>query len=509
MNPLPEHHFTPQQSAAFQSILNCLQFHPRVLLTAGDGMGRTALIEALHARLGGTLLTIRDYIEATAGKHPLGTDEWLYDLLVKHLGESDTLLVDDFHLAADVPSHCYHPRQNYFEAAMEAVGRFAERSGRRLIIASDGTFADGLEKRAFSFSIGAFGEADFAAIGRNVFGDSAEQIDWSRIHRFVPHLTARDLTLAGRWLVSSGAPVDTDRLFEYLTERHLTSNVRRSEVEEVDLPDLIGVDDVIARLEENIVFPMSDDPLVRELQLQPKRGVLLAGPPGTGKTSIGRALAHRLGGKFFLVDGTAISGTEYFYHHVDRIFRMAVRNAPAVIFIDDSDVIFESGREHGLYRYLLTKLDGLESKSAGRVCVMLTAMDVGNIPPALVRSGRIELWLEMRLPDAAARETILRRAMAGTDLFDGVDLTQVVARSEEFSGADLKRLVLDAKIRYAAEVQGDRTPPPAETLLCDAADVIRRNRLTYSEAEAKAKARRPDRPLWFSPMSDFHQVVAE
>ena len=312
MNPLPEHHFTPQQSAAFQSILNCLQFHPRVLLTAGDGMGRTALIEALHARL-----------------------------------------------------------------------------------------------------------------------------------------------------------------------------------------------------EENIVFPMSDDPLARELQLQPKRGVLLAGPPGTGKTSIGRALAHRLGGKFFLVDGTAISGTEYFYHHVDRIFRMAVHNAPAVIFIDDSDVIFESGREHGLYRYLLTKLDGLESKSAGRVCVMLTAMDVGNIPPALVRSGRIELWLEMRLPDAAARETILRRAMAGTDLFDGVDLTQVVARSEEFSGADLKRLVLDAKIRYAAEVQGDRTPPPAETLLSDAADVIRRNRLTYSEAEAKAKARRPDRPLWFSPMSDFHQVVAE
>ena len=44
-------------------------------------------------------------------------------------------------------------------------------------------------------------------------------------------------------------------------------------------------------------------------------------------------------------------------------------------------------------------LDGLESKSAGRVCVMMTAMDVGNLPPALIRSGRIELWLEMRLPD--------------------------------------------------------------------------------------------------------------
>jgi ATP-dependent 26S proteasome regulatory subunit len=52
-------------------------------------------------------------------------------------------------------------------------------------------------------------------------------------------------------------------------------------------------------------------------------------------------------------------------------------------------------------------LDGLESASAGRVCVMLTAMEVGHLPPALLRSGRIELWLEMRLPDAAARQAIL------------------------------------------------------------------------------------------------------
>ena len=70
-----------------------------------------------------------------------------------------------------------------------------------------------------------------------------------------------------------------------------------------------------------------------------------------------------------------------------------MQNAPAIIFIDDSDVIFETGQETGLYRYLLTMLDGLESASAGRVCLMMTAMDVGNLPPALVRSGRIELWL--------------------------------------------------------------------------------------------------------------------
>ena len=75
-------------------------------------------------------------------------------------------------------------------------------------------------------------------------------------------------------------------------------------------------------------------------------------------------------------------------------------------------MIFESGEELGLYRYLLTMLDGLESESAGRVCVMMTAMDVGSLPPALVRSGRIELWLETRLPDDAARGAILRAQLA-------------------------------------------------------------------------------------------------
>src|SRR6185295_9430975 len=119
---------------------------------------------------------------------------------------------------------------------------------------------------------------------------------------------------------------------------------------------------------------LENDELATELNLRPKRGVLLVGPPGTGKTTIGRALAHRLKSKFFLIDGTYISGTNQFYNRVHQVFEEAKHNAPSIIFLDDSDVIFESGEELGLYRYLLTMLDGLESESAGQVCVMMTAM---------------------------------------------------------------------------------------------------------------------------------------
>ncbi len=98
-----------------------------------------------------------------------------------------------------------------------------------------------------------------------------------------------------------------------------------------------------------------------------------------------------------------IADSNNFYAEINRVFSAAKRNAPSIVFIDDADVIFEGHKEDGLYRYLLTKLDGLESASSGRVCVMITAMEPADLPAALLRSGRIELWLETRLPDESAR----------------------------------------------------------------------------------------------------------
>jgi transitional endoplasmic reticulum ATPase len=265
-------------------------------------------------------------------------------------------------------------------------------------------------------------------------------------------------------------------------------------VQQVDLRDLKGIDEVVRSLETNVILPLENDELATELGLKPKRGVLLLGPPGTGKTTVGRALAHRLRGKFFLIAGTFIAGTDHFYWQIRSVFEAAKENAPSILFIDDSDAIFESGTELGLYRYLLTMLDGLESASAGRVCVMLTAMEVGHLPPALLRLGRIELWLEMRLPEGEARRAILQAHLGSLpESIGGVDLARLADLTAGFTGADLKRLAEDGKLLLAQDRVQKLPLRPATEYFLQAIETVWANKTRYAEAEAVARRQRPIR----------------
>jgi SpoVK/Ycf46/Vps4 family AAA+-type ATPase len=130
---------------------------------------------------------------------------------------------------------------------------------------------------------------------------------------------------------------------------------------------------------------------------------------------------------------------------------------------------------------------------------MMTAMEVSHLPPALLRSGRIELWLEMRLPDAAARTRILEQCLASVPaaLRRELDLSPVVAATEEFTGADLKRLVEDGKNLLAYDKAQGRPLAPLTTYLAAAVEELRVNKAQYAQAEARARQQRPARPVYF------------
>ncbi len=145
--------------------------------------------------------------------------------------------------------------------------------------------------------------------------------------------------------------------------------------------------------------------------------------------------------------------------------RRPKRPRPSIFFIDDADVIFKNGENSGFARKLLTKLDGLESESIGNVCIIMTAMDVSDMPPAIVRSGRVEVWLHMDLPDAQKRTDIIRHyAKSLPEDMRGFDEQMLVAATEGFAPADLRGLVGDGRGHIAYDRHKGRAVKTFESI---------------------------------------------
>lgn len=494
---------SPAQASAREMLARGLQIGQILALGGETGRGKSTVLRHLHHETGGALLKIHDVLQASTSNHPLALEETFFGLVLAAMKAHQTVIVDDFQLLHDLTccSHFY-PRLRWLEAPALALCDYAAQTRRTLIFSHGASLPGAIYERAIKATISRFQAGDYEALVRIWLAEAAAALDFTKIYRFAPKLNAHQLKAACDWLSRFEGGISTVTFIDYLRLQRLTSNVDLDEVQQVDLKDLAGVDDVIRSLEIHIALPLENDSLAGELSLRPKRGVLLYGPPGTGKTTVGRALAHRLKGKFFLIDGTFIAGTMDFYQRVQQVFEAARENAPSVIFIDDADAIFEGGEQQGLYRYLLTMLDGIESESSGRVCVMMTAMEVGHLPLALVRSGRVELWLEMKLPDREARQSILEQHLSRLDgILSLADYASVVSATEGFTGADLKRVVEDAKGLYAFDRASGTDQASAESYLLRAVEGVAVNRQRYAEAEAgsRAKAAAPPNLMSFFP----------
>jgi transitional endoplasmic reticulum ATPase len=471
---------SPSQRKAAEGVLLGLRRGDFAVLQDFASDGKTTVLGYVEEQLGGSRIDIREFLSTLASYEPMAVEEAFLHLVEAELAKSHELIIfDDLHLIKNVVESSAYMRQNLFDATLTSVLMSAANARKKLLFAT-GEIPAPLSRRAHSWFIGDFDVADFEVICSAYLGSAVcHELDFAEIHRFAPSLNAHQLRKGALWLSHELRPT-TALFLDYLNEHNLVSNVKIEEVEPVTWNDLRGVDDVIRALEVKIAFPFENRELAAQFGLKPKRGVLLSGPPGTGKTTIGRALAHRLKGKFFLVDGTVIAGSHRFYEEIDRVFSAAKRNAPSVVFIDDADVIFGGEKESGLYRYLLTKLDGLESADSGRVCVMMTAMEPSDLPAAMLRSGRVELWLETRLPDGPARTEIFRARLGPLPPpLCTADVETLAEASRGCTGADLKAIIEDGKLQFAYDLNTGKDCQRIEQYFIDAIKEARQNRAKY------------------------------
>ncbi|MBN8885792.1 MAG: AAA family ATPase [Rudaea sp.] len=450
---------TPVQQAAYDKLELLLGISPVIALSGVDGIGKTTIAAAFARKHGGVVLGMGDVFAAAEPFEGAQWQEAVEAMVLDALRRVDLVVVDDYTKLAFVSKGML--RMNFLG---EVVGKrlcdAAAQAGKHLVLVGSalplwGSVTGEFSDQAVLVDVPIFGADDYTRIAVNVLGDDrAANIDFKVIHRYSSMLQGYELRLACQLLRQSNAAPTTEDFIDCLNTYVVASNLRLGEVEALSFDSLPGAEHIAEALETNIVLPFENRELAAELGLKPKRGVLLYGPPGTGKTSIGRALAHRIQGKFFLIDGTFITEPPtVFFQRIQKVVQEAKDNSPSVLFIDDADILFKIDHVAGLSRYLLSLLDGLESATAGNVCVMMTAMDPKKIPEALLRSGRVELWLDTKAPDETTRARILQRWI-GVEIpgHDAVDYAALARITHGCTPADLRRIVRDARTMYAADV---------------------------------------------------------
>ncbi len=483
---------TPVQQHAVDQALELARPGAVVVIQSAPGQGRSTIIGAVHAQLGGRLLSARDFVVAQLDNHPFKFEEAIFRLLHDAFTQADTVLIDDFDLVLETANNYESQRLYFINLILRAVTEEVVGTARRLIIMDSDEAPWLLQAWSHVIKVPDLERSDREQLFRALLpAAQADAIDFDEVFRFAQHFDCRQIALTCRAL-SGRAAFSTQELLDFVRRYRMDSNVDLRHVEKVQLSDLKGMEPVLDALRVHLLTPLKNSALARELNLRPKRGVVLHGPPGTGKTSIGRALAHELGAKFFLIDGE-FSEADRFMQKVRHIFNCARENAPAVVFIDDSDVLLKRSDEEdghsGLYRYLLAHLDGLHTEKDADVCVVMTAMEISELPKALLRSGRVELWLEMKLPDRPARLAMLdARCDDLRAKFGDFELGKVAEATDGLSGADLRRLVDDAKNLIASQMLAGAAETDVARTMIEAADQIHRSRARYKHGPSGVPA---------------------
>nr|CAD1840879.1 unnamed protein product [Ananas comosus var. bracteatus] len=213
----------------------------------------------------------------------------------------------------------------------------------------------------------------------------------------------------------------------------------------------------MAQIRELVELPLRHPQLFKSIGVKPPKGILLYGPPGSGKTLIARAVANETGAFFFVINGPEIMSklAGESESNLRKAFEEAEKNAPSIIFIDEIDSIApKREKTHGeverrIVSQLLTLMDGLKARA--HVIVIGATNRPNSIDPALRRFGRFDREIDIGVPDEVGRLEVLRIHTKNMKLAEDVDLERIAKDTHGYVGADLAALCTEAALQCIRE----------------------------------------------------------
>jgi len=222
---------------------------------------------------------------------------------------------------------------------------------------------------------------------------------------------------------------------------------------DVSYNDIGGLENQIQEVREIIELPLMKPELFDKIGIDPPKGVLFHGFPGTGKTLLAKAVAHEANTTFIKVVGTELvhkfigEGAQY----VREIFKLAREKAPTILFIDELDAIGSVRMEDATsgdrevnrtLMQLLSELDGFDQRGNIKFIAATNRFDI--LDPALLRPGRFDRIVEFPLPDEKAREEIFRVHMRNLNFEENIEVNRFIALTKGAMGSDIKGICTEA-----------------------------------------------------------------
>jgi proteasome regulatory subunit len=225
------------------------------------------------------------------------------------------------------------------------------------------------------------------------------------------------------------------------------------EAPDVSYSDVGGLEDQIQEIRETVELPLLKPELFKKVGIEPPKGVLLYGAPGTGKTLLARAVAHETKASFIRVIGSELV-QKYIgegARMVREMFELAREKAPSIVFIDELDAIgarrmdtsTSGDREvHRTLMQLLAEIDGFDPRGEVRILAATNRPDI--LDPALLRPGRFDRLIYFPLPNQKARLAIFKIHTRRMNLSKDVDLGSIARATEKATGADIRAICTEA-----------------------------------------------------------------